>query len=387
MLSARLKQWRLARGLSLEELSAQIGGMVTKQALSKYETGKAHPSPLVLNKLAFALKIDAADLLTEPTVQVKFIAYRKGSSLPKKEAHRVQSLVAQALEERVQLQQLTSTEQHLDVEEILVNSLDAAEKAAETVRAKWNLGTEPVSSVVDVLESHLIHVLQIHAHERFDGIAAIAEVQGQDRINAAMVVTRADVPGERQRLNLTHELGHIVLRPAPGLNTEKMAFRFGAALLAPAETLKREVGTRRSAIGIDELLILKQRFGMSVQALLYRFRDLKIINESYYKEWCMQINRIGWKKREPKELAPEQPTWFRKSVHHAFAEGLITSNDFERLLGEKSPRRAPLSLAQKRAFLKLPLQERRQLLEQQAEKMAEYYKSHPDYLEDDVDED
>ena len=35
MICQRLKQLRLARGLSLDALAAEMGGIVTKQALSK----------------------------------------------------------------------------------------------------------------------------------------------------------------------------------------------------------------------------------------------------------------------------------------------------------------------------------------------------------------
>src|SRR5450756_1113927 len=81
MISQRLRQLRLARGLSLEALAAAIGGAVTKQALSKYEQGTARPSPVVLNRLAEALGVKAAYLLSEPDIEVQFIAYRKGSAL------------------------------------------------------------------------------------------------------------------------------------------------------------------------------------------------------------------------------------------------------------------------------------------------------------------
>ena len=60
MLATRLQRLRRARGLSLEELAAEMGGIVTKQALSKYETGKATPSPVILNKLAGVLNVKSA---------------------------------------------------------------------------------------------------------------------------------------------------------------------------------------------------------------------------------------------------------------------------------------------------------------------------------------
>ena len=40
-----------------------------------------------------------------------------------------------------------------------------------------------------------------------------------------------------------------------------------ATILAPAELLKREVGAQRSTVQLAELLILKKRFGISLQAL------------------------------------------------------------------------------------------------------------------------
>ena len=88
MIGRRLQQLRLARGLSLEALAAAIGGVVTKQSLSKYEQGKATPSPVVLNRLAEALQVKASHLWSEPSIHVEFLAYRKGAALSKGEQAR-----------------------------------------------------------------------------------------------------------------------------------------------------------------------------------------------------------------------------------------------------------------------------------------------------------
>jgi Zn-dependent peptidase ImmA (M78 family)/transcriptional regulator with XRE-family HTH domain len=53
----RLRAARKMAGLSMEELAAKLGGRVTKQAISKYETGQMMPSPEVLAELLEALKI------------------------------------------------------------------------------------------------------------------------------------------------------------------------------------------------------------------------------------------------------------------------------------------------------------------------------------------
>ncbi|MBI4641978.1 MAG: hypothetical protein HY731_14910 [Candidatus Tectomicrobia bacterium] len=95
----------------------------------------------------------------------------------------------------------------------------------------------------------------------------------------------------------------------------------------------------------------------------------------------MDINRIGWRKREPLELLPEQPQWLRQNVLRALAEGLVTQEEAERMLGEAIKTEQPLSLIERRAFMKLPLEERRRILAEQAEKMAAYYEQDSEWKE------
>jgi len=54
---ARLRAARKMAGLSMEDLAGKLGGLVTKQAISKYEQGQMMPSPEVLDKLVEVLKI------------------------------------------------------------------------------------------------------------------------------------------------------------------------------------------------------------------------------------------------------------------------------------------------------------------------------------------
>jgi len=385
MIGQRLRQLRLAHGLSLEELAAKMGGIVTRQSLSKYEHGKMRPSLVVVNKLATTLGVKATDLWSEPTIHVEFIAYRRGSGLPKRERERIESLVSQKLEERVRLQELIGQTNGaaVPVQALHVKTVEDAEPRAREIRERWNLGLDSIASVMGVLESHCIHGVEIDAGDRFDGISAVAYDQEQ-RVKAAGVVTRCGIAGERQRLNLTHELGHLVLRTPEDMDPrdiEKSAFRFGAAFLAPADTVRREIGSHRRRIALRELLLLKKRFGMSIQALLYRLRDLSIITETHYQQWCREINRRGWRKQEPSELPPEKPQWMHQSVLRAVAEGLVTKETAERMLGEAVEMEQPLSLVERLAFMELPLEERRRILAKQAEKMAGFYEPGSDLME------
>lgn len=382
ILGRRLRQLRLARNLSLEALAAEMGGLVTKQALSKYENSRSQPSPTVLTKLASVLGVKATYLFHEPTVNVEFIAYRKSSGLSKREDERIKGIVEQALEDRVRLQELTEQFDGslIPVKEFRVDALDDAEFAAEQIRNRWKLGVDPISNTCLTLENHSLSVLTVVADEKFDGISAIAYDDPHD-VKAAAIVTRRHIDGERQRLNLAHELGHIVLDISEDVDEERAAFRFGAAFLAPRERVLEEAGVRRGLIQIEELMLLKKQFGISMQALIHRFHDLGIITDSYYNEWWPIFTRHGWRKREPEPLPFEEPQWVRRTALRLLAEGVINLDDAERMVGDKIELEQPISILQRRAFLKLPLETRRQILAEQAQRMAAHYEEDTEWRE------
>ena len=382
VIGGRVRLLRMARGLTLEALAARMGGLVTKQALSKYEHGRARPTAGVLNKLAATLGVKSVELWREPSVSVSFVAYRRRCGLGKHDREGVEALVERQLELRVRLQGLMqqSDGSAVPVQKLAASSGEAAERAADKLRELWSLGPGPVTSVTSVLEDRSVHVLEVDAPERFDGISAVARDSAR-RVVAAAVVTRRGVPGERQRLSLAHELGHLVLRPirAAGSDGERLAFRFGAAFLVPAPAIRRAIGARRTYLQVDELLMLKRRFGLSLQALLYRLRDLGVISEHYYREWCIQVNRQGWKRREPQELPREQPQWFKLNVMRAQAEGMLSKAEAESMLGSAMPREEPLSLVERHAFLRLPAEDRRKQLAEQAERAVELYEQNTEW--------
>ena len=336
MVGQRLQQLRLARGLSLEVLAAKMGGIVTKQSLSKYENDKANPSPYVLSKIAEALNINASYFFSGPTIRIEYVAYRKSASLLEKDRKTLKSRINQALEDRVRILDLMeqSKDTPIPIKEFTVVKIEDAEKAAEMMREKWQLGSAPILNATATIEDNSICVMNIRANDDFDGICAVV-YDNEDRVKTAALVTRNEIAGERQRLNLTHELGHLVLNVKNGVDEEKAAFRFGAAFLAPAHKIFQEVGRKRALIQLQELLFLKKQFGLSMQALLYRMHDLKIINDSYYRQWFARVNQCGWKKQEPEEWAFETSNWLQRNVLRLIAEGILSQIEAERIIGEK----------------------------------------------------
>ncbi len=376
LLGTRLRQLRLAAGLSLDALASAMGDLITKQALSKYETGKSQPTQVVLNKLALALDVKASGLTSEPDLRVDFHGFRKRTKLGKRAEEEIKSKVAWMLEQRIHLQKFYKPldSKTVPYECFGISSLEDVETAAGELRAQWMLGDAPIADVTNTLEEHLVHVLELQNTDHFDGLSATAKDESGNIIGGA-VVSCHETSGERQRFNLGHELGHLVLKVSKEVDVEDAANRFAAAFLAPKETFLSLTGLKRHHLTLNELLLLKQRLGLSLQALVYRMKDLGVISATLHKQLCIDFSRQGWRKSEPGALPREEPKWFRRAILQAVTESWITKEDGERMLGETIDVGEPLTLEDRRVFMKLPLEERRNIMAKQAEDLAEDYKS------------
>jgi len=98
-----------------------------------------------------------------------------------------------------------------------------------------------------------VAVITVDAEEDIDGLSGITNR------NIRFVVVASNVPVDRMRMNLAHELGHIVIKPTDDEKfDEKVDFRFGAALIVPRPTLFERVGRSRQTVSLQELLLIKE---------------------------------------------------------------------------------------------------------------------------------
>jgi len=374
MLGERIKQFRLAKGMSLDELVASTGGIVSKVALSKYERNLIKPSNKVISSISEALDVKITNLVNPPSLEIEFIAYRKGSGLAKKEQLHVENLVRTNLESRIKIQDLLfhNTKSPVPLKAFKVNTLADVETVSLDLRKHWNLGLDAIANLTYTLENNFIHVICFQSSKHFDGISA--KVYSNGELKAAAVVSKTEISGERQRLNLAHELGHLVLDTAENVDEEKAAFRFAGAFLAPAPTVYNIAGKKREHFQLHELLLLKKTFGMSIQSLLFRLKDLEIITPSAFTTWFRIINKNRWKKEEPYPMKEEKSNWFRGNILRAFSEGLISSEEAGKLLGEQTTS-GNLSLIKKKEFMKLSIEDRNNILSSEAKSLLNYYNS------------
>lgn len=324
----RLKSARHLAGMSQRDLAAIVG--VTAPAISKYERSQSVPSSGVLIRLARALGVRVEFFLRPAMVSLGVPAYRCHARLPRKTEKRIVAQVREWLERYLDIEALcaASSQFALPVGFDGGASCDEdAEIVARRLRDAWQLGLDPIESLIEVVEDHGIKVGLIEADDGFDALTLWANDENP------VIVLRMGVPGDRQRFSLAHELGHLALEPADGADVERLAHRFAGAFLVPAEKVRLELGDRRHRLSMRELHSLKHKYGLSMQAWIHRAQDLGIISASCARTLYMQFSKYGWRREEPWEPFPaEEPQRMKRLVLRARAEGIISESRAAELL-------------------------------------------------------
>ena len=342
MIGEKIKAIRTANGLSTRDFSNIIDNHVTAQAISRYERGEISPSSTVLEKIAKAMNVPKEHFVDEaPTVPVMLdsaLEFRKRYRISRKKKLQLKSLTQKHLENYFYIESLLDSERFSwdrprGVQSSVANELEI-EHAAALVRASWNLGIGPISSVSDLMEGRGIKVVPLDM-EDIDGFSATATVRAHS-LPVIVVNSSAQISAERQRFTMAHELGHIVLSKTREIDKEKAANRFAGAFLMPKDLLRSEVGFRRKSIGWDEFINLKQSFGVSAQALTRRCRDLEIIGETLFRKFLRSFEDLGWScppYKEPSLRTSEVPTRYRRLCYRALSYGSITKSQAASLMG------------------------------------------------------
>jgi Zn-dependent peptidase ImmA (M78 family)/transcriptional regulator with XRE-family HTH domain len=339
MIGQRLKIARAASGLSLRDLEAAIDNLVTAQAIGKYERNEDMPSSKVLSALAKALRVSEDYLLASEELVLDGVEFRKKSIASKREEAFVEGKALHLLERYLTL------ENALGLASVVwdrpreapypITAVGDAENGALALRTHWGLGIDPIVNLAELLEERGIKVLSIGLSD-IDGLTA--QVRRKNAEAIPVIAIKENEWSERKRFTLAHELGHMVMDVRPGIDAEKAANRFAGAFLMPAEALWSEIGKRRTTISLGELARLKELFGASFQAIVYRCRDLGIIGDAAYRRLFQSFNQYGWRKppyEEPGALLPsnEHPKRMQRLCFRALSEGLISESKAAEILG------------------------------------------------------
>ena len=321
----RLKAARKMAGMSQQGLADATHNLVTKQALSKYEKGKMFPASDILVAISKALGVKSGYFYRQSQVELTSLEFRKKSRLSKKDQSRVKYQTLDFLERYIEIESVMGQQTEFEnlLDDFTIENLDDVETASMRLRKKWDLGTAPVSNLMELLEDKGVRILEVNLPDEFDGLSAWA-----GEIPVITVNKNRDLV--RKRLTIVHELAHLMLSFGECRDTdlEKLCHSFAGAFLIPKEKMIEELGSHRSKISFLELKKLKGIYGISILALVVRAKNLGIINENRYKAFFITASKKGWKSgkiKEPGEyIGREYANRFQQLVSWAVAEEIIT---------------------------------------------------------------
>jgi Zn-dependent peptidase ImmA (M78 family)/DNA-binding XRE family transcriptional regulator len=325
LFAERLKSARMMNGFSLQDLSDKLENRVSRQAIHKYENGEVIPDSEMLSYLCEALGVRPDYFTRETLVELGVISFRKIENLPSKEQNIIIERTREVLERYIELEEIMGISKPFEQPEMIssISSMEDIEQAAIKVREAWNLCDNPIPNVLELLENKNIKIIQIEASVDFDGL----QTWINEKIPVIVLNKGKLKSSDRIRFSAFHELGHLLL-PLEGI-TEKLAEKychaFAGAMLFPKSAAIKEMGEKRTNISIQELGLIKKQYGISLQAIIYRLKDLSIISAYYMSYYYKYIIQMGWKVVEPYEYeGKEKSNRFDQLLFRALSEELIS---------------------------------------------------------------
>lgn len=305
---SRLRLARARLGLTRTKL-ADLSG-ISLRTLTEYENEERTPSDDNLIRLSAALSVPRSFFEREAieAVPVEAASFRK---LSKASARRRDAVLANAA---LALEFFEMLEQHFKLPTPAIPTLDKLEpaRAADLVRNQWALGDRPISNMLHLLESKGARVASLN-HE-FDDIDAFCFY----RDATPYVFLNTSKSAERQRFDLAHELGHMVLHSDTEMETasskerEAQANEFAANFLMPTTAVRQQL---MSGANLDRILTARSYWKVSAMAMTHRLNELHLLSDWQYRSTCITLSERGFRREEPGGVAPETSQLLRKVLY------------------------------------------------------------------------
>lgn len=311
----RIRMARQAQGLSMDELVKRMNGAISKMSISKIERGMFRPSQDTLTAIAQVCKVPMAYFYRQDYGMKPFDFRIKGATT--RQTKQAESRMIAAIENYLEQEdalRISRTQFRNPLADEPVSSYADAEAAAEKLRKEWNIGTQPIHSVYELLQEHGVAIIEMPIDcEGLTGTSTMVN----DEFPVVIVNTNENT-NERKRFTALHELAHLTLRfkltgreraesiehPYGSLSIkapdeERLCERFASAMLMPRESMMRRLGTCRKDITLKELISIRNMYGISISGQVHRAHDLAIISDSAYNNWYTnKINKNhmeeGW---------------------------------------------------------------------------------------------
>ena len=340
-LAVRIKEARIANGLTITELADKIE--VSKQIISKYELGQAKPSLDIFDRLVLALGFPEDFYLKDDKIIPQsegplYFRSLKSADRKNRDICRIRAEWANKLITFVG-QYINYPELNLpDISDELIKdeyTLDDIEKITSLLRDYWGIGDGPIDDLTYLLEKNGFIVTQIKindtkidAFSRWIGDRPVIFL-GSDKECSA-----------RERFSEAHELGHKILHryvheemlkdPKILKRIETEAHMFAASFLLPKDSFGDEV----MSTSLDYFIILKRRWKVSIQAMIYRCHDLGYLSDDQTLYLRKKISKLGYRNHEPldNELKVEEPVMLRQAIRMLLKGDVLTRKQIREIL-------------------------------------------------------
>lgn len=307
----RIRQIRKLRRLTQTKLADLAG--IKQAAVSQFEAGVAQPSPRVLSAISRVL-----DFPEEYFCRPLAYDFPLGSLVfrGKRTATRTKMDIEEAHSwAEVVFECAVTLASKLEPLPISIPELHGESPAAAACIARTALGLSPdrpIPNVTHSFESHGVFVLALPV--ALVGRDAFSAWTSNPRIPVMVVPSGA--PGDRLRFSISHESDHLIRYPSYRgymKEIETAADQFASEFLMPEQGIRDELP---SPVTLTSLWPLKKRWGVSVQSLVIRCRELGVISTRRTQQMFKALSQRGQRLREPPHLdiRAEKPRALRKMI-------------------------------------------------------------------------
>lgn len=307
-----LRLARDAREATQEDLARMAG--VTQALMSKIENGLVQPSKEIVTSISEGLRFPAEFFYqSERATGFPHFHFRKRAKLGQKPLNRINAIINIRRQHIAKLLRSYETSFSKTIPEFdLVSDGVTPEKIASRMREYWMLPRGPISNLTEIIEGAGGIIVQARFDTRhLDGLSF--------RYGGLppLFFLNKDMPADRYRFSLAHELGHMVMHSMPGEeeSLESEANRFAAAFLMPAEDIRPYLGNIKFA----SLARVKAMWNVSIKALIYRAKDLKLITDYQFKSLSIEYNK-SFREGEPQVSNLERPKALSRMVRFHIEE-------------------------------------------------------------------
>lgn len=324
----RLTLARQLAGLKKVELARLIE--MTPASVSAWESGTKLPAKTAIARLSVKLQVPPQFFAAQSAVGTApalphFRSLRSTTQTAQDQAFAYGRLVgdiAAVIERTIEFPERDLPAVPIDAE---APSADGPERAAKALRAHFDLPIGPIQHLVRLAER--AGVLVVFSAPQTASIDAFSmEVAGRPLI----VLNPEKDDYYRQRFDVAHELGHLVMHvdaEPGGRIAEDQAQRFASEFLMPADQIRDYLPRSTTGRGWATLRALKEHWGVSIQALLFRARSLGVMSDVTYRNAMIRISSLGWRRAEPGNVSiVEMPSLIPKAVEVLDSAGVSAAD-------------------------------------------------------------